>query len=101
MSISSLIISKNKPSKKHRLFSLYVSYLPFRGCLIYTAAVFDTVKPGYKNKPLLLMCLLRKERSLMRVYEGYGTGHPVYTIKGNQVYQGYGIGHPVYTLKNY
>ena len=35
----------------------------------------------------------------MRVYEGYGTGHPVYTIKGNQVYQGYGTGHPIYTIK--
>ena len=36
----------------------------------------------------------------MRIYEGYGTGHPVYTIKGNQIYQGYVSGHPVYTLKN-
>ena len=35
----------------------------------------------------------------MRVYEGYGTGHPVYTIKGNQVFQGYGTGHPIYTIK--
>ena len=35
----------------------------------------------------------------MRIYEGYGTGHPVYTIKGNQIYQGYGTGHPIYTLK--
>lgn len=36
----------------------------------------------------------------MRVYEDYGTEHPIYTIKGNQVYQGYGSWHPVYTLKN-
>ena len=37
----------------------------------------------------------------MRVYEGYGIGHPVYTIKDHQIYQGYGTGHPVYTLENY
>jgi hypothetical protein len=36
----------------------------------------------------------------MRVYQGYGSGSPIYTIKGNQVYQGYGSGSPIYTLKN-
>ena len=36
-----------------------------------------------------------------QVYQGYGIGHPIYTIKGNQIYQGYGTGHPIYTLKEY
>ena len=35
-----------------------------------------------------------------QIFHGYGTGHPAYTIKGNQIYQGYGTGHPVYTVKN-
>lgn len=36
----------------------------------------------------------------MRIYQGYGVGHPVYTIKGNQIYRGYNSVHPVYTIKD-
>ena len=46
-----------------------------------------------------LMIAFKDRRYIMRIYEGYRTGHPVYTIKGNQIYQGYGTGHPIYTLK--
>lgn len=37
----------------------------------------------------------------MRVYNGYGSGSSVYTIKGDRIYQGYGGGHPVYTIKSF
>ena len=32
----------------------------------------------------------------MRIYQGYGAGSPVYTIKGDKFYPGYGAGSPVY-----
>lgn len=36
----------------------------------------------------------------MRIYQGYGAGSPVYTIKGDSIYLGYGAGSPVYTIKD-
>ena len=34
-------------------------------------------------------------------FDPFGKNRLVYTIKNHQIYQGYGTGHPVYTLKNY
>lgn len=36
----------------------------------------------------------------MRIYQGYGVGSPVYTIKDNRIYEGYGVGRPFYTIKD-
>lgn len=34
----------------------------------------------------------------MRIYQGYNSFHPAYTIKGNQIYQYRSI-HPAYKIK--